>query len=250
MRLVITSGHRVGSRWIHYLLAELLSQQVNPEMGEYWLENQERRDRVLKAFNSNKLLKFHAVTPTRLEKMFAPRQAKVLFVVRNPRDRVVSFAFHNRYHDRTVFPQKGLATDKEAVEYTLYEDTLFRREEEHQFKYMNPELSTRNYKGSDTDYIWTSYEWLKKDTVGEIEKILKYSKINLQSNKIIQAVNNNSFSRKANRPAGSEQRNDLWRRKGVIGDWRNWFTEKMIEDTQSDFDRYFEILKESDSNEN
>ena len=213
MRLVITSGHRVGSRWIHYLLAELLSQQVNPEMGEYWLENQERRDRVLKAFNSNKLLKFHAVTPTRLEKMFAPRQAKVLFVVRNPRDRVVSFAFHNRYHDRTVFPQKGLATDKEAVEYTLY-------------------------------------EWLKKDTVGEIEKILKYSKINLQSNKIIQAVNNNSFSRKANRPAGSEQRNDLWRRKGVIGDWRNWFTEKMIEDTQSDFDRYFEILKESDSNEN
>ena len=242
MKLILTSGHRVGSRWLHYLLSQLTGQAIHPELGTKWFSTPQKRNKVASLIRQGKLVKFHGVYPSRIYKNFGGQNFKVLVVVRNPRDRAVSYAFHNRYHDRTTFRQKILGSDQEAVEYTVYRDNLFRSEAKQQIKIMVPELSTRSYSGKDSDYIWTCYEWLKEDIYSEIKTILNSAHLDISDNSIKRAIADNSFKAKAGRSEGQESRKDLWRRKGIVGDWKNWYTEKMIEDTQEEFDNYFKVL--------
>ena len=248
----MTSGHRVGSRWIHYLLADITGQSVSPEKGLIWLTNSARRGQTQKEILGNKLVKFHGVLPQRILSTFPKADIKVIAIVRNPRDRAVSHAFHNRYHDKTIFRQRSLPSDFDAVKYTVYKDRLFRREAKQQFQIMIPELSTRNYSGGKKDFVWTCYEWLKEDTEREIKKLFELAKIPLRDSLIKAAIKNNSFKVKSQRKEGEENRKDLWRRKGVNGDWVNWFDEKMVKDTQEENDRYYELLSVSngDNNEN
>lgn len=247
MKLVITSGHRTGSRWTHYLFSDITGQDVHPEMGTKWFANSEKREKVGELIDEGKLVKFHGILPSRIYKHFGDKDIKVLAIVRNPRDRAVSMAFHNRYHKNHHFPQKDLPTDGDAVCHTVYKDKLFEKEEKQQFSVMVPTLSTRNYEGDDKDYIWTCYEWLKQDTYREVDSILKSMKLDLSEVEVRRHVAANSFSVKAKRPVGKEDRKDLWRRKGVVNDWENWFTNQMIADTQEDYDRYFDILSKSEA---
>jgi len=70
--------------------------------------------------------------------------------------------------------------------------------------------------------------WLEVDGIGERE-ITNISK-------------SHSFESKASRKQGNEKRGDLWRRKGVAGDWKNWFDDEMIEEIKSTQEKYQELL--------
>jgi len=251
MNIIINSEMRVGSRWVHYLLAEILKMDVSPEIDVSAIEK--NLETIQDYFKNGRIVKIHHATPKEIFDKVKPLNYKVIGIVRNPRDRIVSYTFHQRYgpgdKGRPVFKEAG--SDREAVKIALYDEDCI-KDDLRQFSLMTHGLSTRNYNGSYKNYIgngryiWTSYEWLQEDIVREINSILIFLGINIPQQTVNEFVKRNSFSSKTGRPAGVEKREDRWKRKGINGDFINWFDKKMMEDSQVIFQRYFDrLLKES-----
>lgn len=238
MNIVITSEQRVGSRWMHYLLAELYNKRASPEIDRNRVI--ERADEARKYLRNNRIVKYHGPLPDEIVDGLRPIDYKILGVVRNPMDRAVSVAFHNRYHNKHPFIQKKASSDEDAVRMTVYEDKGFLSSNYRQFDLMLPAYSTRNYLGGDLPYIWTAYEWLVEDTLHEVTKIAQF--FGDVPNGIGTVVNNHSFRNKAGRKRGVEQRRNLWRRKGVNNDYLNWFDDDMIKHMTSLQDNYFYFI--------
>lgn len=245
MNLIITSEHRVGSRWMHYLLADIYSMSPSPEMDAKKIPS--NLDEIEKRFKERRIVKFHHALP---EDIFGviPGDYKVIGMVRNPRDRAVSFAFHNRYHKNDYpFPQRDFTTDFEAVQYTVFQDEAYKENTKRQFLLMVPELSTRKFKDWDIEngesrYIWTAYEWMKEDTLEEIRTIVKFIGEDVDDTHVVNTVRKHSFKAKSGRSPGNEDRKNIWRRKGVVGDYLNWFDEGMMYITEEDYATYQEKL--------
>jgi len=237
--LIIISGHRVGSRWIHYLLADLYNKEVSPEIDRnklyYW------RNKIRGYLDENKIPKFHRCTVDNVLEKVLPVDYKVLAIVRNPRDRAVSYAFHHRYHDKNKgYQQRKEETDFDAIKYTILEDVNFKNEELQHQDNMLFGYSTRNKIKSELPYIWTTYEWLVEDTEREIKAISNFLNAGIADRKIRYIIHQHSFKTKSGREVGTEKRNDLWRRKGIIGDYMDWFDEEMMDGTKEWNDIYWE----------
>ena len=228
MNLIITSEHRVGSRWLHYLLADLCGLHTSPEMD---IKRVGETAEIRRYFKQGKLVKFHHATHSDILEHLEPWDYSIIGVVRNPMDRMVSLTFHNRYHkNKEVFEQHKFETDEEAVKYTAMDDPWTKQYNDNQFKLMLSGYSTRNKVDHALPYIWTCYEWMYEDMFGEIKKIVEWLEIDGVDDEFIQIViGRNSFKHKSRgRNPGQEVRSDLWRRKGIVGDWKNWFDAEMI----------------------
>lgn len=244
--LIIESEQRVGSRWMHYLLRDLYGMKTSPEIdgSHYRRDKWKTIDRVHKLISENKIVKFHHIDSIDLEDAFYGDGYKVLSVVRNPRDRGVSLAFHHKYEKKKrPYPQFNM-TEKEAINYTVLGSEFYSMGNSRMLNNMitcNSILSTSTYKNN---FKWVAYEWLLEDTVyylTEIDRWLGFSK----KMTIKKAVSLHTFKRKSGRKPGQEQRDDVWRRKGVTGDWENWFTDDMIQRTQEVHRQYYNALRNS-----
>lgn len=240
MNLIITSEHRVGSRWMHYLLADIYNMRVSGEMGvpTTALDIEKVRTR----FNAGRIVKFHHKTYTDILDEVRPYDYKVIGVVRNPRDRAVSLAFHNKYHKQHNYIQKTIANDKNAVKFTVLNHKAYMEDNERMLDMMSTGCSTYNYGNGDGNYIWTCYEWMKEDIEREVLRIIFNLKLEPAIN-IHEAIKKNSFRTKSKRKPGVEKRNDIWRRKGIVGDFANWFNEDMMEATKDVSMSYWSKLK-------
>jgi len=242
MNLIITSEQRVGSRWMHYLFADLLGKGVSPEIdGRRFYDGSINSvlGIVKEHLKAGRIPKFHGVGAIALDRFLKAYDLKdygILGVVRNPYDRTVSLAFHNRYHHTyQEFPQKKVKTDEEAVKVTALEDRAFLHSHTRQVSdLMLPFYSTFSnfYPSTNFNYVWTTYEWLKKDTAGEIQTVLRtlFKGQGIPRQQLIQDyVDVHSFKNRSGRKAGQEKRDDLWRRKGVVGDHVHWFDDECYE---------------------
>ena len=235
MNLIITSEQRVGSRWMHYLFADVLGKQPSPEIdGNRFYDGSldEIFARVQGYLAEGRIPKFHGVGVIALDRFLKARGLTdfgILGVVRNPFDRAVSLAFHNRYHKKHPFKAKEFDTDEEAVNWTVAEDDGFQKSNVRQYSdLMLPYFSTYTnwYPANTINYVWTTYEWLKEDTGREVKAIIDKLSIEVpvfRADVIDILINKHSFKSKSGRTEGQEQRNDLWRRKGIVGDHANWF---------------------------
>jgi len=244
MNIIITSEHRVGSRWLHYLLAELYDMNTSPELDAKRLDEESAIKEIRDRFKQDRIVKFHHALAEDIFSHLQPIDYKVIGVVRNPRDRAVSFAFHNRYHRNDYpFPQKSSPNDAEAVKFTVMDDPAFKEGTARQLSLMIPGCSTRNFVHYKGNYIWTAYEWMKEDNLFEISRINEFLEGNVSERRLLNVVNNHAFKNKSKgRSPGVEVRKDLWRRKGVVGDYENWFDDEMLEYTRKDFSDYLDIL--------
>jgi len=234
MKILINSEMRCGSRWLHYLLAELYSMGVSPEVDRGRLLSGEHR---LRSFlDNNRIAKTHHATTTEVFQYLKPLDYKVITVVRNPRDRIVSKAFHTKYHPRL---KEEFKSDFEAVKNFVYSDYT-KKANLRQFEQMSNGYSTRNHTKTNLPYIWTTYEWMLDNIVREVAAIDKFLGENTPLSRITTVCNAHSFKVRTGRKQGSEVRRDTWRRKGIIGDWINWFTLKMFKDTECDQSLYWE----------
>lgn len=248
MNLVITSEQRVGSRWMHYLLADLLGKGTSPEIdaNRFYKNLDEVLNTVKGYLKDNRIPKFHGIGAVALDRFFKSNGLKdvgIMGVVRNPYDRAVSLAFHNRYHKNfDGFKQKKFETDEEAVIWTAIQDGGFEKSNVRQIsELMLPFHSTFSNRVNTYDYVWTTYEWLKEDTEGEIQAVLRtlFRGSVIPRQQLIKTfVDKHSFENKSGREEGKEKRNDLWRRKGIVGDYKNWFTDECYEVLEPHYNRY------------
>jgi hypothetical protein len=244
MKLIITSPMRVGSRWLTELLADLFQMNTQPEIDDINFDGQIKN--VHRNLNNNIIVKFHGSSVEKILNTFKYDDLHIISIVRNPRDRAVSLAFHYRNHKWEKHHQKDVETDFDAVKYTVMKEPMFKDRNKLMFDLMKLGYSTHCKKFSDMPYIWTSYEWLLLDTRRELKAISKFLGEPYQHYKTLKAIHNSSFEIKTRRKLGEENRRDMWRRKGIMGDWENWFDEPMINATQKDYDEYYKKLDQED----
>lgn len=179
-----------------------------------------------------------------LPKWRIPKNKKILFLVRDGRDVIVSLYYHqliwndkNRlspkdvlYHrSRTGFDDfedvKGNMND--FIRYTFTErSTKFQ-----QFTYMgnwysfNKAWLEEMNKLNSNIYLIT-YEDLLKDTFGTMHKMLQdfFGIKQVDASRLKETVAKYSFENQTKREKGEEQKNSFLR-KGISGDWRNYFDE-------------------------
>jgi hypothetical protein len=245
---VITSEHRVGSRWQHRLFADFLDKDLSPELDAKRLYEKDTRQLIINHFKNNKIVKFHHATANQIIEALelASKEndydldLKILGIVREPRDQGVSLCFHNRYHNRGKFKEQEFDTDEEALEYTILESPWYIRENLRQFQLMVTGHSILSHASDlfnkeqfkQFPYIWFTYEMVSQDTFGNVLPVLQFLGEEIKEAKINNIINEHTFSKKAGRDKGEEKRDDLWRRKGVVGDWKEKFNHEMIERTE------------------
>lgn len=230
---IITSEHRVGSRWLHYLLADLLRMSVSPELGGNKVVA--LRDKAEEYMRDGRLIKYHHGAPvTILEGLGNPDGYAVVGVVRNPRDRGVSRAFHDYYHKKHRYKIQQLAkNDFEAVRWTVLHSRPFMPDNWRQIhELMLDGYSTRNKIYTEIPYIWTSYEWMKDDIEREIKAIVDFLNAPMTGRFLWRIAQMHSFKNRSGRDPGQEVRKNTWRRRGAMLDWINWYDSEMTEFTK------------------
>ncbi|MFX1597291.1 MAG: sulfotransferase domain-containing protein, partial [Promethearchaeota archaeon] len=165
-------------------------------------------------------------------------------VVRNPRDRGVSLAFHNRYHENNPgnFKESKLATDFDAVKFTVMGSSFECWNKNQEYLMWRNHSTHSDRSDNKLPYIWTSYEWLLSDTYREVKAILDFIGSNASDLRVKQMIKNHSFKSKSARNPGDEDRRNNWRRKGVMLDWINWYDSDMAEHTKDVQEKYWELL--------
>lgn len=240
MNVIITSEFRVGSRWLHYFLKDLLGKGVSPEIGADVMKKE--HNKILQHFSQNRIVKFHHALPENILATIKPKNYKIIGVVRNPRDRLASRTFHRKYSKKGPDSELRHLNDKEAVRYVVMQSAKDKVDTLRQFELMSEGYSTQNKADNHLPYIWTSYEWMLNNLEREAKSICSFLGMNLSDKRILQVVNNHSFESKSGRKPGNEHRKNLWRRKGVMTDWVNWFTEDMVKHTMEEQERYWCVL--------
>ena len=95
-------------------------------------------------------------------------------------------------------------------------------------------------------YHWLQLSWVKDDSLliryenliaGEVagfRRITDYCGINIDEENLRQIIERNSFQARAGRPPGNEDITSHYR-KGVAGDWRNHFSDRITEEFKARF---------------
>ncbi|XP_059108708.1 sulfotransferase 2A1-like isoform X1 [Peromyscus eremicus] len=165
-------------------------------------------------------------------KSFFRSKAKVIYIIRNPRDVLVSAYFFYR-NTKLIDNPESLGT---YFEWFLKGNVLYGS----WFEHIRGWLSMR---GND-NFLLLSYEDMKRNTRGTIEKICDFLGKKLEPDELDLVLKYSSFeAMKENRMSNFNLHpeavniNDLvLMRKGVAGDWKNHFTVAQAET----FDKVFQ----------
>ncbi len=236
MNILVESEQRVGSRWLHYLLANLYARWAAPEIdGHHIIHSTEySHERVQHSFDHDLLVKLHHITVREILDNIKGNY-KIISIGRSPRDRAVSVAFHHLYDTAPVaWPQREM-TEEAAVRYTILEYDRYPISTRRMLANMVTGCSTRDFGITGNDrHIWTTYEWLKENPVRELKIIGEFIGRNSYMS-IEDAVALHSFELvSGGRSPGEEDRKNIWARKGIVGDWHNWLDDELISVTADD----------------
>ena len=150
------------------------------------------------------------------------KDESVVFIVRDPRDIVVSLAHYQRGTVQGML--QGVSKGRKFKAKGPWQT------------YVNSWLETR------LDYSLVRYEDLLSDCTGEITRVLKECRLPINHDRLELAVERQSFAvrRKdiaehGDKLAFGKNFNVRFLRKGIAGDWKNHFTREMGQQAQESF---------------
>lgn len=162
---------------------------------------------------------------------------KIIFVTRDGRDIMVSYYFHlligNDRSSNSItnhFRKKMPFSDYENVEknlpsfITYLHTDYLKRFNRHSWS----EFVTSYQKNRDKVCI-IQYEDILKDTQKELIRALEFvGEQEINEDKLLKTINKFSFKTQTNRKPG-EENSKSFLRKGISGDWKNYFTKQSAE---------------------
>lgn len=211
-----------GTHWLNEIV-RLIQTKGDPTLLQSTFANErtpwiefENNYRVLNSKEGPRLMASHL--PIQLfPKAFFSSKAKVIYLIRNPRDVLVS-----GYHYFNALTQK-----KEKVPWEIYFENFMQGKSYFGswFEHVRGWISLRKRE----NILVLSYEELKKDTRNAIKKICEFLGENLESRLLELVLKNSSFEimkeRRKSQPHRSNIDKDAFlMRKGITGDWKNHFT--------------------------
>lgn len=240
--IVHVTHHKAGSQWV----AEVLKYSVAPERIVLPLPNVEHfTPATLRVGGFYPAVYLGRPRVEAITKAFPHPMRKVL-VIRDLRDTLISLYFSLRYSHvemSLVNYARNRLIQMSEVEGLIY----LLGDESAQLSY--PGQWTEQYTGRDEadrstrtwlshiariqrtwmesdDRLLIRYEELVADEHRAFQRMIEYCEIDVDPAHLQQVINHNSFSARTGRKAGQE---DIMshQRKGIAGDWRNYFTDQL-----------------------
>jgi hypothetical protein len=153
-----------------------------------------------------------------------PEHFRTLFVMRDPRDAVMSWYFSARYSHALVepIPEMRLALQGRDLQSGL-KYIIDKLEEYGSFEAQRSWLAA----SANSEVQIFHYEDLARDNRAFLRKLLDYLQVPLPSGAFDALYNRHNFSRLARGREQGKQDIHSHYRKGVAGDWRNYFDEEV-----------------------
>jgi hypothetical protein len=212
--IVIGSSHRVGSTWLYEMLRDLahcspgityIPQEWN-KFGALLLTPESYQ--FLNTLPGQHIFKTHSLPPVSETQA---RCAHFISIYRDPRDVLVSHSF---YVAALPDHQGGEAYFRELTIQDRIKLLIQGRK---------ANLLTELQQWFRTPYAYRlCYENLYQQPVEELLKIARALGLDLNRTRVERLVKQHRFEARSGRPPGIA-RDDLPMRKGIIGDWRNYF---------------------------
>ncbi|XP_051868127.1 sulfotransferase 6B1 [Pristis pectinata] len=231
--MCIVSYPKCGFNWVNQLFHDIAAAvQDKPEEGKD--EGQHKvillefadpvTHEMMKSYSSPRVYGMHLhyenLPPSIIEK-----KTKVLVVFRNPKDNAVSY-----YH----FCQKNPLLPNSASW-----DEFFK-------KYMAGEVAWGSYFDyaliwekyiDDENVMFITYEELKENLAGGVQKIAEFHGFSLTEEQIHNIAHKGTFQAMSNNSQETHSiLGNVFFRKGVVGDWRNLFTEEQSREMDAKFE--------------
>ncbi|XP_051063140.1 sulfotransferase 2A1-like [Phodopus roborovskii] len=225
--VIIVTYPRSGTHWMIEIVSLILSkgdptwvQTVESHTRCLWIEY-EQSQKLLMDQDGPRLMGTHL--PIQLfPKSYLTSSAKVIYVIRNPKDVVTSL-----YHICRDYPiMKNYRTFEEIIHSFIHGDLVYGSWFDHILGWLT-RRDTENF-------LLMSYEELHRDLRGSIQKVCRFLGKYLTPEQLDSAMQNASFSvMKDNRmsnhvllriPKHDTDSNIPFLRNGLCGDWKNHFT--------------------------
>lgn len=181
-------------------------------------------------FEELKMVSRRRVIPTHLNYEMLPvtvkqKQCKIIYVVRNPKDTAVSLFHYYRDNPNLPSPETWAA----FLELFIKGDVVYG-------SWFDHVLSWEEHK-KDENVLFLFYEEMKKDFVKSLKKISAFLGISVTDSEMSKIARHTSFSEMKSNAAKENcdpnhvicaltPNRNLVFRKGVVGDWMNYFTLK------------------------
>ncbi len=175
------------------------------------------------------------------------KNGKIVYLVRDGRDVLVSLYYHQLvWSNKNKLNPKDVLYHRKQLNFEDYDDVRknmsdfihYTYEEKpsklQQFTYMGNWYTynkawLKEFNENQNSIYLIKYEDLLKDTKGAIEKMLKeFFNEDVDHEKLQAIVDKFSFENQTNRKKGEENKNSFLR-KGISGDWKNYFSKNEIE---------------------
>lgn len=146
--------------------------------------------------------------------------AKGFHLIRDPRDALVSqyFSWKNSHKNNN---QNILDTREKLLDMSTEDGLIL------MLDYLVMIKSVNNWElGKYPNVLEVKYEDLVNSEYAEFSKIINHLEIPIRNSELQKIVEHNSFEKKTKRSPGEEDKKSHLR-KGVAGDWRNYFTDQI-----------------------
>jgi hypothetical protein len=197
-----------GTNWLCHLLSSALSIPIL----EIWKINGPRYDHCI--FHMHRFIPVEHV------------RRRTVYLMRDGRDTIVSAYFHvvrEGGEIKTRLERRlGRPVTAENIRDNLPE--FIRYMEENNIATVDYRAHLKQWQRHRDQYVTARYEDMLEDTASELSRIIKELTGNQPEEKLVkQVVNQHDFTRLTQRKKGVEDAN-AFIRKGISGDWRNYFT--------------------------
>lgn len=221
LSVVVASGHKVGSTWLFNVLTEtglfrpdILPKDYRQQPHSYRFINLSAQGCLdfLRANKGFHLYKTHSLPP-----IGDAEEVSYVAVFRDLRDVAVSNAFY----------LSNLSADKGGWK-ELQAKNMTERIEAYLEK-ANYDLDLTEAWWSCPDAVKIRYEEMKEDSLGTMKKAIEELGLDLPDSVLQNALDRSSFARKAKGRQEGQEKNNSFYRKGVTGDWENYFDDRLIQ---------------------
>ncbi|MCB1970165.1 MAG: sulfotransferase domain-containing protein [Geminicoccaceae bacterium] len=153
-----------------------------------------------------------------------PESYRTFFVMRDPRDLIVSWYFSARYSHPLVRPVDELRPRLESLEFE--DGMIFLIDKLHEYGTFTAQLSWMEADG-DRHVRLMRYEDLAADNRAFLAMLLDYLKVPMSSEAFETLYARNNFQTLTGPREQGDEDIHAHNRKGVAGDWRNHFTDRI-----------------------